>query len=348
MAHYDDVQLNRSLREGRIEPVYLIFGKETYLSQICLRRILDKTVKNGTESFNLRKFDGASLDMTAVQDEAEGFPLMAEHKCVVVMNPNLEKLSKNDSDLLSRLISDPNPTTVLILYVSAFELNPKKSARIRKLLEMVDAAGAVVECLPKTRSDLIRMLRQRCQKNGCEMDPATAAALIDRCGTGLEELAQETDKLIAYRVDGEITRADVEAVTHKSLDSSVFDLSKAMLQSGRTRAFQILDELFLQREEPVSILGALNAAFLDLYRAKAAALAGKTADDVCALFPYKGREFRVRNAFRDVSRYSAGTLRGCLLVLADADAALKSSRTDGRIIVTEAVARILDLKEDGA
>ncbi|MBR6790863.1 MAG: DNA polymerase III subunit delta [Oscillospiraceae bacterium] len=347
MARYDDVQLFRSLREGQIAPVYLIYGKEIYLSQVCLQRILDKAVKKEAESLNLRKFDGASLDMTAVQTEAEGYPFMADRKAVVLMNPNLEKLSKFDGDLLNELIADPNPTTVLILYVSAYDLNPKKSARIRKLIDAVDQTGAVVECLPKTRSDLVKLVRQKCQKNGCEMDASTAGALIDRCGTGLDELMRETDKLIAYKVSGEITRADVEAVTHKSLDSSVFDLSKAMLQNGRTRAFQILDELFLQREEPLSILSALNSAFLDLYRAKAAMLAGKTADDICALFPYKGREFRIRNAFRDVSRYSAGTLRGCLKVLSDTDLALKSGRADGRVAVTEAVARILALKEDG-
>jgi len=347
LARYDDIQLFRSLREGQIAPVYLIFGKEIYLSQVCLQRVLDKAVKKDTESLNLRKFDGASLDMTAVQAEAEGYPFMADRKAVVIMNPNLEKLSKFDSDLLNELISDPNPTTVLILYVSAYELNPKKSARIRKLIETIDAAGTVVECLPKTRSDLIRLIRQKCQKNGCEIDSGTAGALIDRCGTGLDELMRETDKLISYRLSGEITRSDVETVTHKSLDSSIFDLSKAMLQNGRTRAFQILDELFIQREEPLSILGALNATFLDLYRAKAASLAGKTADDICALFPYKGREFRIRNAFRDVSRYSAGTLRGCLKVLSDTDLALKSGRADGRVAVTEAVARILALKEDG-
>lgn len=347
MARYDDVQLFRSLREGQIAPVYLIYGKETYLSQVCLQRILDKTVKKETESLNLRKFDGASLDMTAVQTEAEGYPFMAERKAVVLMNPNLEKLSKFDGDLLAQLLNDPNPTTVLILYISNFDLNPKKSARIRKLMEAVDAVGVIVECSPKTRSDLVRLVRQKCQKNGCEMDANTAGALIDRCGTGLDELMRETDKLISYKLSGEITRTDVEVVTHKSLDSSIFDLSKAMLQNGRTRAFQILDELFLQREEPLSILSALNSTFLDLYRAKAAMLAGKTVDDLCAMFPYKGREFRVRNAFRDVTRYSAGTLRGCLKVLSDTDLALKSGRADGRVAVTEAVARILALKEDG-
>ena len=93
----------------------------------------------------------------------------------------------------------------------------------------------------------------------------------------METLVRETDKLISYRVQGEITRADVELVTHKSLEASIFDLSKALLGSGgRTRAFQILNDLFTQREEPTRVLSVLSGAFIDLYRAKAAHNAGKT------------------------------------------------------------------------
>ena len=91
---------------------------------------------------------------------------------------------------------------------------------------------------------------------------------IQRCGTSLEILASEADKLIAYKGAGAVSRQDVETVTRKSLEASVFDLSKLMLQNNYTRAFAVLEDLFQLREEPLAILGALNAAFLDLYRAK--------------------------------------------------------------------------------
>ncbi|MCI8601758.1 MAG: DNA polymerase III subunit delta [Oscillospiraceae bacterium] len=347
MPFYDDAELLHTLREGELLPAYLIYGKETYLAEVCLQRILEKAVKKGTENFNLRRFDGASLDMAAVRSEAESLPLMAAYKCVVVHNPNLEKLSKSDSDTLQQILADPNPSTVLVLFVTAFDLNPKKSAKLQKLMDQVARVGAVVACQPKTRSDLTRLLRQKFQKAGCEMSSYTAGAMVDRCGMALKTLMAESDKLIAYRQSGEITLADVEAVTHKSLDASIYDLSRAMLQKGRTKAFLLLDELFAQRQEPTVILSAISSAFVDLYRAKAALLAGKDAKDLLALFPYRGREFLVKNAFRDVAPYSARTLRGCLETLADADLALKSSRADPKIVLEQTVAQILDLKEEG-
>ena len=73
-------------------------------------------------------------------------------------------------------------------------------------------------------------------------------------------------------------------------------------------------------------------------------LASKTAEDVAALFPsYRGKEFRIRNAFRDVSKYSVTALRGCLKILSDTDVELKSTRCDDKAAVEQAVAAILDL-----
>ncbi len=347
MPYYDDVALLKSIREEDPAPVYLIYGKETYYSSVCLQRLVKKLVKKGTESFNYRKFDGAALDMTSVRTECESLPLMADYKCVLIQNPNLEKMSGGDLETLASILDDPNPTTVLILYVSAYELNPKKNARLRKLFDQIAKAGIVAGIEPKSQTELSKLIRQKCQKAGCSMDPVVASILIDRCGTAMETLMRETDKLIAYRDHGEITRADVELVTHKSLEASVFDLSRALLGNGRTRAFQMLNDLFIQREEPMRILNVLSSTFIDLYRAKAAHNAGKTADDLLQIFRYGKRDFVIRNAFRDVPKYSMGMIRESLLVLEQAELAMKSSGGDDRILLEEAMAQILALKEQG-
>lgn len=347
MPYYDDNELLKSIREEEPVPVYLIYGKETYYSNVCLQRLIKKLVKKGTESFNYRKFDGAALDMNTIRIECESLPLMADYKCVLIQNPNLEKISGGDLEMLAAILSDPNPTTVLILYVSAYDLNPKKSARLHKLLEQIAKVGIVANIEPKSQTELSKLIRQKCQKAGCSMDPVVASILIDRCGTAMETLMRETDKLIAYRDHGDITRADVELVTHKSLEASVYDLSRALLGNGRTRAFQILNDLFIQREEPMRLLTILNSTFIDLYRAKAAHNAGKNADDLLEIFRYGNRKFAVQNAFRDVPKYSMRMIRESLLVLEQTELAMKSSGGDDRILLEQAVAQILTLKEQG-
>lgn len=341
MPFLSDTELGKSIRENQIAPVYFLYGKETFLSEGYLKRLIDKAVPKGTESFNLQQFDGAALDMVSLRVEAEAIPLMAQRKCVVLKNPNVEKLNKADFDALMEMVEDPNPTTVFIIFVNAYDLNPKKSAKVRKLGEAAAKSGVTVDFSPKAGSELIKIIKQRVAKAGCTIETPVANYLIERCGNSLEQLTVEIDKLTAYRPQAEITKKDIETVAGVSLEASVFDLSKAMMQNNFNRAFAILDELFLCRQEPLAILAVLNMTFIDLYRAKVATLASKSVQDVCAAFPYKGKEFRMRNAFRDVPRYSVKTLRSCLEILAEADIGLKTSRADGRIAVEKVLSSIL-------
>lgn len=83
-------------------------------------------------------------------------------------------------------------------------------------------------------------------------------------------------------------------------------------------------------------------AFSDFYRAKCALAAGKTADQVAVDFGYpKNRLFAVRNAFRDVRSVSTARLDGCIAALTRADASLKSSRADDRLILEQMLGEMI-------
>ena len=98
----------------------------------CLDRLLGKLVKKGTESFNLRRYDGETLDMTALRNECESLPLMADYKCVVVTDLNLASLSEPARRTLEGILDDPNPSTVLIFYMKAYEPQPEKEREGQK------------------------------------------------------------------------------------------------------------------------------------------------------------------------------------------------------------------------
>ena len=347
MPRMNDVTLLRAIREQPPAPVYLIYGSETYYSGVCLDRLLGKLVKKGTESFNLRRYDGETLDMTALRNECESLPLMADYKCVVVTDLNLASLSEPARKTLEGILDDPNPSTVLIFYMKAYEPQPKKSAKVKKLMEKIEKVGVVAEINPKTRSELSKILRQKFQKAGCEISPAFAGFLVDRCGSGMETLLQEADKLIAYKGQGEITKADIELITHKTLESTVFDLTRALFGSRPETAFQILQDLFAEREEPMRILSVLSSSVLDLYRAKAALNAGKGMEDILALYSYGGRAFLVKNAIQDAPRYSMRSLRAAVEVLTDTETAMKSGGGEDKTLLEEAVFKILTLRSKG-
>jgi hypothetical protein len=61
---------------------------------------------------------------------------------------------------------------------------------------------------------------------------------------------------------------------------------------------------------------------------------------------YKGKEKRLSFSFRDSRRYSAELLRCWCSLLCDADAALKSCHTDGKILMEEVLAQMFIMAEE--
>ena len=108
-----------------------------------------------------------------------------------------------------------------------------------------------------------------------------------------------------------------------------------------------VDDLFYMREEPVNLLAALSSSFVDLYRAAVFIKAGIPCAQLSQYYNYKGREFRIKNAERDARKYHIPFARACIRILAQADVALKSSRTEPRMIIEEALVKIMMLHATG-
>ena len=73
--------LKSSIESGSLLPVYLIAGDDLFLKKQALDRIIKATV-DPDDDMNLVRFEyGVALQQ--VYDELNGFPLMADKKCVV-------------------------------------------------------------------------------------------------------------------------------------------------------------------------------------------------------------------------------------------------------------------------
>ena len=341
MPVQSDTELFSRLKQGELAPVYLLYGEEHYFSEQAAARIQSLAVSPGFESFNFQRFEGEKLDFSELEDACDALPMMAERKCVLVKDLDLEKLNKPELDRLLALVQEPNPSTVLILLQVSAAINPKKSAKSRKISEAAEKSGVVCAFSFKDKTTLKRALSERARKAYIRMELPVAEALIERCSSDYTLLVQELDKLIAYVGEGEITEADVDECCVRSIDASAFDLAKAVLNRNFDLAFQLLDELFFLRQEAMMILGALSMAFGDLYRAKCAQAAGRTPEQMSVDVRYpKNRQFAVKNAFRDVRKLDSAQFRLCLSALYEADRLLKSSRLDDRLILEQMLGKM--------
>lgn len=340
MATLTAEQLKKAIKADALEQVYLLYGKEYVLLEGCLKALVKQAVGSGPVGFNYQKFDGGKATAEEIEDAVIALPVMAPRKCVVVEDLDPDKYPAAGLDRLYKLFDDLPPTTVLIFYTTTVELLPKKKAKQKKFLAAVEKAGASVEFSEMDKPRLVKTLTAKAARSGCTLSSDAASYLIERCGTGAGALSAEIEKLCCFVGEGEITKELIDQTAVASVDASAFDLAKAVLAGGYDRAYAILSDLLFMRAEPVMILGALSSSFIDLYRAKTASLARKTAADVGKAFSYRGMDFRIRRAFSDCGKFSLIRLRACIEALAEADTKLKSSRVEGRIVLEELIGKM--------
>lgn len=340
MPVVEDSALFTLIKQGAAaSPVYLLFGKESYFVTACVDKIIKKYVSPEFMSFNLNRFTETKINIDEVYDSCEALPMFAATKCVVVKDLNIDKMAKADYDRLVELVSAPNESTILVICDTTDSYDMKKSSKLKKLSELVQKKGIVCEFKPKDKPTLKRALCARAKKAGLEMEMTTADFLIDRCSFSYGILINEIDKLIAYVNQSgleEITNAHIYECCIPSIDSTAFDLARAILQKKAETALLLVDKLFFQRVEALAILGALDRCFIDLYRAKTAINNGKTVEQVLTDFNYpQNRMFVVKNAFRDVRGFSVEALRRCISALTLADFKMKSSKVDDRLLLEQ-------------
>ena len=320
-----------NIKSGEFLPVYLIKGSENYLKLNYANLLADSVVPAGLEVFNFHKLDGETVGMNELVECVEALPAMAPQTCVLVHDLDFEKLSDPDREDLTALLEDAPDTCVLIFWQDTVGF-PLKNKKMKEMLKLIDTVGAVVDLDGRSREDLRRFIAQECKKREKSISPRAAEYLLDSVGEDMANLVTEVDKLCNY-VDTEVTEADVDAVSVKSLESTAFQMIDALLDNQFDRVFRSISILFDMKTEPMMILGALVSTYSDMYRAKVILNEGGREGDLKALFPqaYKS-DFKLKNAFRRAGRFSMPALRKSLELLAEADTKLKSTSEDHRTV----------------
>lgn len=318
--------------------VILLYGEESYLVEVWAKRL---TAAFDQDSFNFQRLDGRKLDGDSLADAVETLPLMASKKCVLVDDLELKGMSAGTWDTLLAVVEDVPPTCTLILTgkPGVFDAG---SAQGKKLVKLCADAGTAVQLGIRTPAGMVNFLRGAAKKQGAELSPDLARYLLHIAENDMQSLTREVEKVCAYAGGQTITAAHIDAVVIPHTEARVFDLGKAILADNPQRALEILHDLFYRREQPIAILSALSMTYVDLYRARVAKESGKTPADIVARFGYKGREFRVNNAWN--SRLSMRALRDSLEALAACDMKLKSTAVDGQVLLEQTVIQLFAIQ----
>lgn len=310
------------------------------------RRLVNKLVPDDAKDLNYRYFAGSDFSASEFEDVCASLPAFAPRVVAAVNDLNADSIKADVLKTVAETLSDiDKDTTTVIFYATGVDLCGGKknlSAKNLKLAEAVErAGGTVVEFAYKRPQELVKYILSRTEKQGASITQGAALSLAEACLCNILMINNEIDKLTAYRFGGEITEADISELVAGQLDTDAYKLARAVASGNRSAVFNILPELYSRQQESISLLAIIGGAFLDLYRAKLAVITGRSEQTAASDFNYRGREFAIKNAVRDCSRMSIERLRYCIGVLAECDADMKSKKTDKRILLEEAIVRMM-------
>ena len=113
MSTLTRIELDRSLAAGRVQPLYLLVGCESYLRDAAALNIA-ATALSGTllREFNESSFSLLTDSAIAAIAAAEQLPMMSERRVVRIRD--FAKLRETDEGIISRYLERPADSTVMI------------------------------------------------------------------------------------------------------------------------------------------------------------------------------------------------------------------------------------------
>jgi DNA polymerase-3 subunit delta len=317
-------------------PVYVVMGEERLVRDQVLAELRAASLASGIAAFNEDKFTAGESDIDAVLAAARTVPMMAPRRFVLLRGADRWETPDAEAspfDRLAEYATAPIESTCLVVVGS------KLDGR-RKLMQVARKQGFLVSCDPLDARALPGWIVERCAKKGHPIDHDIVELLAAVAGPHLSTVDDAIERLSLYVGPGApIDASAVRACVTRVRTADTWALVDAVGARDLGRALRTLADAYDPRERGLPLLGALAWSIRQLARYRAALDSGASADEAArragANSPYRARELATR-----ARAVRAKDVEHWMLVLAETDLALKSSRRTPDAVLEEMLTQL--------
>ena len=313
-------ELEKSLRNGNLESLYLLWGEERFLLENCLKKIINlfgETLKG----INYVTIDENNIDtiITEIDTPCFGF----EKKLIIAKNTGLFKKDvkkqskKEENNMKSKILNylQENLKNVKDMIVLVFI---EEEAEKCELIDFIDKNGIICNFEFQKVQQIQTRIKQITNKYKVNIDIPTMSYFIECCGTNMQELINEIRKLIEYAGEnGTITKIDIDNLCTKKIESVIFDLTDNLGKKQTKQAIDVFRNLINSKEPTQKILITLYNHFKRLYLTKIAVKENK--DIIYSLDLKPNQTFLVNKYKMQASYFKTSEIRTILKELTDLD-----------------------------
>ena len=315
--------------------LYLLWGEEDYLREQFADELRRACLGDSDDSFDCKRFDAAAPDMRLVQEAVDAMPFLSERLYVELRGFDINKCKAEDAEQFKALIADlADFCTLVVLLPTGYEPDGRLG-----LYKAIKKHGQVIEFTAQEQTQLLRWIQRRAESAGKKIARADAEYLIFNCGALMSRLGNEISKLTHYAREETITRADIDAVTDRSAEASVFRMTDALAARDYNTAAGIMAELLGKKEHPIMLLAMIGKQLRQLYTAKVAQEQGLGRNFVAEVCDIRF-DFLVRKLMDAARGFSLQQLSDAVALCAETDYAMKHSSADDEELLCDLLLKI--------
>ena len=300
-------------KEQALLPAYLAVGEDALKRRTVLERLRKRIATYGDLDFNHDEFDGERASGSNIAVACNTLPFASELRLVEVAN--VEKLGKQDAEVLCAYLASPNQSTVLVM-------SAEKLAKNSRLYKAVAAIGssAIIDCSPMKRYELVRALRSMAVGHGITLTESAAETLVSFVGEDTIRLDTELRKLaLAHTGSDPVTDREVSMLVARTNEAKPWELVDAFSARDVNTCLKLLP--LLKSTSSYALIGMCTNRLRELSCAKSLDARGQghqLADTLGV------PAWRVKNHVTWSRRFDAEDLEKAFVSARDCERAMKS------------------------
>ncbi len=310
-------ELEKQIREKRLNGVYLLDGTEEYLKQSALKAMIRAVCEGSMEELNCSRLENPTAN--ELMAACETIPFLSEKRIVIVQDPPfLTGRAEADDKLRDYLIHVP--TSCVLVFVCHGKVDARKA-----LVKQISKTGSYVSFSTMGDAELNSFIVNYFKENGKTCSLGTASQLVFVAGSDANLLRAEMEKLIGHSGEREeILVEDIQAITTRSTEYTAFEIITAVMNNQESRAFALMRDMLGAGENRIGILAMLERQYRMLQHVSIMRLEKKTQDQMATLLGQKS--FAVGKYLQQLRSISPTQVRDSVKLCVETEYKIKSGR----------------------
>lgn len=305
--------------------IYLLYGEDTYRSRQKLKEIEKKFRAKDASGINLQNINGLDVEFSDIKKSVNASPFLGEKRLIIIENI----LSSKNGNLLEKtaeLVEAGTPQSSVVVFWQSSDFDKRK-----KLAKVIFKKGQIEEFLYLRGIGLNKWIESEIQARGGKIAKEAINKLASYVGPDLWQMANEIDKLIAYRLDVENNNAgrnleiraqDVDLLVKAKLDTNIFSFIDAVGKKNKNLALKLLNDQLESGQNALYLLSMIVYQFRNILIIKE--LLEKGVNQYQIIREVKIHPYVVKKTIIQAENFSFLYLKTIYQKFLDLDSAIKS------------------------